>query len=44
VPGAELFLYPGSGHLFTDSSWEEYDEESTALVVDRTLAFIDRMG
>jgi len=44
VPGAELFLYPGSGHLFTDSSWEEYDEESTTLVVDRTLAFLDRIG
>jgi dienelactone hydrolase len=44
VPGAELFLYPGSGHLFTDSSWEEYDEESTTLVVDRTLAFLDRVG
>jgi len=23
VPGAELFLYPGSAHLFTDRSWEE---------------------
>jgi dienelactone hydrolase len=44
VPDAELFLYPGSGHLFTDSSWEEYDEASTTLVLERTLAFLDRLG
>jgi dienelactone hydrolase len=44
VPGAELFLYPGSAHLFTDRSWEEYDEASTALVIERTLAFLDRVG
>jgi dienelactone hydrolase len=40
----ELFLYPGSGHLFTDSSWEEYDEASTTLVIERSLAFLDRVG
>jgi dienelactone hydrolase len=44
VPGAELFLYPGSGHLFTDRSWEEYDETSTTLVMERTLAFLDQVG
>jgi dienelactone hydrolase len=44
VPGAELFLYPGSAHLFTDRSWEEYDEAATALVIARTLAFLDRVG
>jgi dienelactone hydrolase len=44
VPGAELFLYPGSGHLFTDRSWEEFDETSTTLVIERTLAFLDRVG
>ena len=44
VPGAELFLYPGSGHLFTDSSWEEYDEASATQVIERTLAFLDRVG
>jgi dienelactone hydrolase len=42
VPDGELFLYPGSAHLFTDSSWEEYDAASTNLVVERTLAFLDR--
>jgi dienelactone hydrolase len=44
VPGAELFPYPGSGHVFTDSSWDEYDEASTTLVIERTLAFLDRIG
>ena len=42
--GGELFLYPGAGHLFTDSSWEEYDEASTDLVIERTLALLDRVG
>lgn len=44
VPAAELFLYPGDGHLFEDSSLPSYDEESTALLVQRTLAFLDRLG
>lgn len=44
VPGAELFLYPGSAHLFTDRSWEEYDEASTGLVLERSLTFLDRVG
>jgi dienelactone hydrolase len=41
---AELFLYPGSAHLFTDRSWEEYDEAATTLVMERSLAFLDRVG
>jgi dienelactone hydrolase len=44
VPDGELFLYPGSGHLFTDRSWEEYDEASTALTLERSLAFLERVG
>ena len=42
--GGELFLYPGSGHLFTDNSWKEYDEASANLVIERTLAFLERIG
>jgi dienelactone hydrolase len=38
---ASLFLYPGSGHLFTDSSLPEYEDSSAVLVVERTLAFLD---
>jgi dienelactone hydrolase len=37
---AELFLYPGSTHLFTDVSLAGYDLESAALVVQRTLRFL----
>jgi dienelactone hydrolase len=37
---AELFLYPGDRHLFTDSSLPNYDEKATALVLDRVLAFL----
>ena len=44
VPGAELFLYPGSSHLFTDRSWVEYDGAATKLVIERSLALLDRVG
>jgi dienelactone hydrolase len=44
VEGGELFLYPGSGHLFADSSLADYDKEAAGLVMGRTLAFLDRVG
>lgn len=37
---AQLFLYPGDQHLFTDASLDAYDDEATALLVDRVLAFL----
>ena len=37
---AELFLYPGDGHLFTDSSLGDFDEEAAALLKKRVLAFL----
>ncbi len=37
---AELFLYPGEEHLFTDSSLEAYDEGASRLVLERTLALL----
>ncbi|HEX6149186.1 dienelactone hydrolase family protein [Nocardioides sp.] len=37
---AELFLYPGSAHLFTDSSLSDYDAGATELVLERSLAFL----
>jgi dienelactone hydrolase len=40
VPEAELFLYPGSGHLFADSSLADYDAEAAALLMERALAFL----
>lgn len=39
---AELFTYPGSTHLFTDSSLRDHEPESAALVEQRTVAFLDR--
>lgn len=40
----QLFVYPGSRHLFTDSSLPSYDEEATALVVRRALEFLARVA
>ncbi len=39
----ELFVYPGDRHLFTDSSLPSYDPEATALVIQRSLALLDRV-
>ena len=41
--GAELFVYPGDQHLFTDSSLPSYDAEAAALVKQRVLAFLDAL-
>ena len=41
---AELFLYPGSHHLFADSSLPSYQPESAEQVLAHTLAFLDRVG
>jgi dienelactone hydrolase len=41
--GAELFLYPGNAHLFADSSTADYEREAAALLMERTLAFLDRV-
>jgi dienelactone hydrolase len=44
TPSAELFLYPGSAHLFADPSLGDYDEAAAALLKERTLAFLHRVG
>lgn len=44
VDGAELHLYPGGGHLFTDPGSPDYDEAATALVVQQALAFLRNIG
>ncbi|MGI8577887.1 MAG: dienelactone hydrolase family protein [Nocardioidaceae bacterium] len=41
---AELFVYPGDQHLFTDSSLPSYDADAAALVVQRSREFLDRVG
>jgi dienelactone hydrolase len=44
-PGlAELFVYPGDRHLFTDSSLPSYEASAAALVVRRSREFLDRVG
>lgn len=44
VPDAELFLYPGDGHLFEDRSLPSYDAEAAALLNVRILEFLDQVG
>jgi dienelactone hydrolase len=41
---AELFVYPGDRHLFTDSSLPSYDPEATALALRRSRDFLDRLS
>jgi dienelactone hydrolase len=38
---AELFLYGGDEHLFTDSSLPAYDAAATTLLVERVLSFLE---
>ena len=40
---AELFLYPGDRHLFTDSSLPSYEPDAAAQVLRRSLEFLDRV-
>ena len=44
VPGAELFVYPGDDHLFTDRSLPAYDEAAAGLVLERVLALLAAVG
>ena len=37
---AELFVYPGDGHLFSDSSLPAYDAAATELMTKRVLDFL----
>ena len=40
---AELFLYPGEEHLFADSSLQAFDPAAAALLIERVLAFLERI-
>jgi dienelactone hydrolase/uncharacterized damage-inducible protein DinB len=40
---AELFLYPGDKHLFTDSSLPDYDAAAAGLLMQRVLGFLGRV-
>jgi dienelactone hydrolase len=41
---AELFVYPGGTHLFTDRSLPSYDPDAATLVIQRSREFLDRIG
>lgn len=40
IPSAELYVYPGDEHLFTDSSLEAFDADAAGLVRARAHAFL----
>jgi dienelactone hydrolase len=44
IENAELFLYPGDGHLFADSSLSDFDEQAAVLLKERVLVFLERTG
>jgi dienelactone hydrolase len=44
VESAQLFLYPGDRHLFTDESLPEYDEAAATLVKQRVTSFLADAG
>jgi dienelactone hydrolase len=41
---AELFVYPGDQHLFTDSSLPSYDADATAQVIEHSRNFLDKLS
>ena len=42
-PAAELFLYPGSAHLFAEAGYREPDPVLAEQLTDRTLSFLARL-
>ena len=41
---ADLYVYEGVGHLFSDRTIEGYDEEATDLLVSRACDFLDALS
>ena len=43
--GAEFeeYIYPGSGHLFADPDFTDYDRASSEAMWERVIAFLDRI-
>jgi dienelactone hydrolase len=44
VDGAELFLYPGDGHLFADSGLPDYDDAAAELLGRRVVDFLQSVS
>jgi dienelactone hydrolase len=43
TPDAQVFLYPGTQHLFTDPSLPSYDAGAAELVIERMKKFLGRL-
>ncbi len=43
IESAELFLYPGDRHLFSDNSLPDYDESAATMLKQRVLGFLDNI-
>lgn len=43
VSGAELFAYPGNGHLFAEPGHPDYDEQAAATATSRIVEFLARL-
>lgn len=43
VPDAELHLYPGSTHLFTEEGYADHDPGATDLLVERVTGLLARL-
>ncbi|HEV8261487.1 MAG TPA: dienelactone hydrolase family protein [Burkholderiales bacterium] len=43
IESAQLFLYPGDRHLFSDNSLPDYDEHAATLLKQRVLRFLDHI-
>ncbi len=41
---AQVFLYPGGEHLFTDSSLPSYDAPAATVLLGRALRFLDELA
>jgi dienelactone hydrolase len=44
VESATLFSYPGDRHLFADDTLPDYDEHAAALLTERVLGLLERIG
>jgi dienelactone hydrolase len=40
---AELFVYPGDRHLFSDRSLSSHDADAAGLLTDRAIAFLSSL-
>ncbi len=43
IPGAELHVYSGSGHLFAEPASPDYDAAAAVLLLERLLDLLDRV-